>query len=85
MPDHRTLLRQTADLAADFLDGVSERPVRARATHDELLAAFGGPLPARGEAAGEVVDHLATTGTYGGGVSNGSPRSVGAEAGKYRT
>ena len=60
MPDHRALLRQTADLAADYLDGLEGRPVAPRATHDELLASMGGPLPDRGEAAGEVVDHLAT-------------------------
>ena len=60
MPDHRQLLRQTADLAADFLDGLERRPVAPRSGHDELLASMGGPLPARGEAAGEVVDHLAT-------------------------
>jgi glutamate/tyrosine decarboxylase-like PLP-dependent enzyme len=58
MADRRTLLRQTAELAADFLDGVAERPVRASASHDELLAAFGGELPARGEAPGEVVSEL---------------------------
>ena len=60
MPDHRQLLRQTADLAADFLDGLPARPVAPRATHDELLATFGGDLPDRGEASGEVIDHLAT-------------------------
>ncbi len=60
MPDHRQLLRQTADLAADFLEGVDRRPVAPRAGHDELLASMGGPLPDRGEAPGEVVDHLAT-------------------------
>ncbi len=59
MSDRRALLRQTAELAADFLGGVDRRPVRATATHDELLAAFGGPLPDRGEAAGEIVSHLA--------------------------
>jgi glutamate/tyrosine decarboxylase-like PLP-dependent enzyme len=59
MPDRRTLLRQTADLAADFLDGVGDRPVRATATHDELVAAFGGPLERGGEAPGEVVSELA--------------------------
>jgi len=59
MPDHRQLLHQTADLAADFLDGIEMRPVRATASHDQLLAAFDGPLPHRGEASGEVVDHLA--------------------------
>jgi glutamate/tyrosine decarboxylase-like PLP-dependent enzyme len=60
MPDRRALLRQTADLAADFLDGLETRPVRASASHDELVASMGGALPERGEAAGEVVDHLAT-------------------------
>jgi glutamate/tyrosine decarboxylase-like PLP-dependent enzyme len=59
MPDRRTLLRQTAELAADFLDGLPSRPVHAVAGHDELLAAFGGPLPERGEASGEVVSELA--------------------------
>src|SRR5215218_5580144 len=59
MPDHRQLLRQTADLAADYLDGIERRIVTPRATHDELVASMGGPLPARGEAPGEVIDHLA--------------------------
>jgi glutamate/tyrosine decarboxylase-like PLP-dependent enzyme len=60
MPDPRTLLHQTADLAADFLEGIGARPVRAVATHDDLLGAFGGPLPARGEAPGEVISDLAS-------------------------
>ena len=59
MSDRRTLLRQTAELAADFLEGVGDRPVRATAAHDELVAAFGGPLERRGEAPGEVVSELA--------------------------
>ena len=59
MPDHRTLLHQTADLAAHFLDGLPTRPVGATATHDQLVEAFGGPLSDRGEASGEVIDHLA--------------------------
>jgi glutamate/tyrosine decarboxylase-like PLP-dependent enzyme len=59
MADRRTLLHQTADLAADFLEGLPSRPVRASASHDELVAAMGGALPERGEAAGEIVDHLA--------------------------
>ena len=59
MPDRRTLLRQTADLAADYLEGLGQRPVHATASHEELLAAMGGPLPVRGEAAGEVVSELA--------------------------
>jgi len=60
MSDRRALLRQTAELAADFLDGLPTRRVGASASHDELVTSMGGPLPGRGEAAGEVVDHLAT-------------------------
>ena len=59
MPDRRTLLRQTAELAADFLDGVGTRRVGARASHDDLVASFGGPLASRGEAPGEIVSDLA--------------------------
>ena len=60
MPDRRALLRQTAELAADFLEGLDTRPVHAQATHEELIATMGGSLPARGEAPGEVVSDLAT-------------------------
>ena len=59
MPDHRALLHHTADLAADFMDTLETRPVGAIATRDDMLEAFGGPLPARGEAPGEIVEHLA--------------------------
>jgi glutamate/tyrosine decarboxylase-like PLP-dependent enzyme len=59
MPDRRVLLHQTADLAADFLEGLDRRPVHATASHDELLAAFDGALPERGEAPGEIVSELA--------------------------
>jgi glutamate/tyrosine decarboxylase-like PLP-dependent enzyme len=59
MPDRRALLHQTADLAADYLDTLETRPVSASATHDELVAAFDGDLPARGEAPGEIVSDLA--------------------------
>jgi glutamate/tyrosine decarboxylase-like PLP-dependent enzyme len=59
MPDRRTLLHQTADLAADFLEDLPSRPVHANASHAELLEAFGGPMPERGEAPGEVIHELA--------------------------
>jgi glutamate/tyrosine decarboxylase-like PLP-dependent enzyme len=59
MPDQRALLHQTADLAADFLDRLQTRPVGATASHAELLDAFAGPMPERGEAPGEVVHDLA--------------------------
>ncbi|MEX2184169.1 MAG: pyridoxal-dependent decarboxylase [Chloroflexota bacterium] len=53
------LLRRTTDLAIDFLASLDERPVRATATRDELLASLGGPLPRAGEAPTDVIDHLA--------------------------
>ncbi len=59
MPDHRMLLRQTADFAADYLDGVEGRHVGTRATHTELTMALGGALPRRGEEPVEVVSKLA--------------------------
>ena len=59
MTDRRALLRRTADLAADFIEGLDGRIVRAQATHEELVETLGGSLPERGEAAGEVVGNLA--------------------------
>jgi glutamate/tyrosine decarboxylase-like PLP-dependent enzyme len=53
------LLRRTAELALEFLDGLPHRPVGATATIEELRAALGGPLPERGEAPREVVEKLA--------------------------
>jgi glutamate/tyrosine decarboxylase-like PLP-dependent enzyme len=53
------LLRRTAELALEFLDGLPHRPVGATATIEELRAALGGPLPERGEAPREVIEKLA--------------------------
>src|SRR4051794_41804758 len=76
MPDHRPLLRQTADLAADYLQGVEVRPVGGTATREELLASLGGPMPERGETAGEVIDDLAR-GADPGIVATAGPRYFG--------
>ena len=43
--DERELLHRTADYAADFLETLDDRPIRAEATLEELTAALGGPLP----------------------------------------
>jgi glutamate/tyrosine decarboxylase-like PLP-dependent enzyme len=43
--DERDLLRRTAELAADFLDTLDDRPIWPQATTDELRAALGGRLP----------------------------------------
>jgi glutamate/tyrosine decarboxylase-like PLP-dependent enzyme len=53
------LLARTAEIAAAFLDGVGERPVRARATRAELLTSLGGPLPDAGEDPKAVLEQLA--------------------------
>jgi glutamate/tyrosine decarboxylase-like PLP-dependent enzyme len=76
MPDRRTLLHQTADLAADYLEGIDRRPVGGTATHDELLAALGGPMPDRGEPPGEVVADLARAADPGI-VASAGPRYFG--------
>ena len=55
----RALLHRTADLAADFLESLEERPVAAAQGRDALLAALGGPLPRAGMSAIEVIEELA--------------------------
>ncbi len=59
MPDHRALLHQTADLAADYLAGIEQRHVGTLATREALASALGGALPAHGEAPADVVARLA--------------------------
>jgi glutamate/tyrosine decarboxylase-like PLP-dependent enzyme len=76
MTDRRTLLRQTADLAADYLEGLPGRRVGSNASRAEMLAAMGGPLPERGEAPGEVVDDLARAADPGL-VASAGPRYFG--------
>jgi glutamate/tyrosine decarboxylase-like PLP-dependent enzyme len=55
----RTLLHRTAEIAADFLDSLDERPVQPEATVDELRAALGGPLPEQPSDALAVIEQLA--------------------------
>jgi glutamate/tyrosine decarboxylase-like PLP-dependent enzyme len=57
--DIRALLHRTADLAADFLDSVDERPVFPRATPERLLRQLGGPLPERPTDPQVVLEQLA--------------------------
>src|SRR3954466_1313753 len=54
-------LHQAHEHARRWLAGAAERPVAARSTVEEQLAAAGGPLPAAGLAPAAVVDQLATT------------------------
>jgi glutamate/tyrosine decarboxylase-like PLP-dependent enzyme len=45
MSDTRDLLRRTAEIAADYLESLGERPVFPRVTPEQLREALGGPLP----------------------------------------
>jgi glutamate/tyrosine decarboxylase-like PLP-dependent enzyme len=55
----RTLLRSTADLAADFLESLDRRRVFPDISRDELLAALGKPLQEQPLPADEVLSELA--------------------------
>jgi glutamate/tyrosine decarboxylase-like PLP-dependent enzyme len=59
MTDTRALLRRTAELAADFLDSLEERPVFPRVSADELRESLGGPLQDAPLDPEEVVEQLA--------------------------
>ena len=65
MTDVRELLRRTADLAADFLESLDDRPVFPRVSVDELRRSLGGPLPARPTEPDEVVAELAAAADRG--------------------
>jgi glutamate/tyrosine decarboxylase-like PLP-dependent enzyme len=57
--DLRALLREAADLGADFRDSLPTRPVPAAAGADELREALGGPLPEGPADPAQVVRDLA--------------------------
>ena len=74
MSGERELLRHTAELAADFLDTLDERPLWPPATVDELRAALGGPLPEEPSEPLAVVEELAR---------RADPGVVGIPSGRY--
>src|SRR6059058_3821823 len=59
MTDTRELLRRTAELAADYVESLGERPVFPDVTPEQLREALGGPLPEEPLPAEQVVDELA--------------------------
>jgi len=59
MTDTRALLRRTAELAADFLDSLEDRPVFPQASADELRASLRVPLQAEPLDPAQVVEELA--------------------------
>lgn len=70
----RDLLQRTAEIAADFLDSLDERPIWPPATVDELRDTLGGPLPDGPSEPLEVIDALAEAADRG---------IVGMQSGRY--
>ena len=71
---HRDLLGATADLAADFLDSLDDRPIFPRTTPEELRATLGGPLPEVPTDPETVVEELAAA---------ADPGTVAIPSGRY--
>jgi glutamate/tyrosine decarboxylase-like PLP-dependent enzyme len=59
MSDVRELLRRTAEIAADYVESLDERPVFPDATPEQLREALGGPLPEEPLDPAQVVVELA--------------------------
>jgi glutamate/tyrosine decarboxylase-like PLP-dependent enzyme len=74
MTDERELLRRTAEIAADFLDTLDERPIPPAAGVEELRTSLGGPLPAAPSEPFEVIEALAEA---------AEPGVVGIPSGRY--
>ena len=52
------LLQKTYELAAEYLDGLEQRPAGARAEFRTLLEEAGGPMPDCGEDSLVVIEHM---------------------------
>ena len=76
MSETGDLLRRTAELAADYIDSLGERPVFPDVTPEQLRKALGGPLPDGPIPAEQVIDELAA-GAEPGLVAMGSGRYFG--------
>lgn len=59
MDDERDLLQRTAEIAADYLEALDDRPVFPTARVEDLAAALAGPLPEGPSDPLEVVEDLA--------------------------
>ena len=70
----RELFHQAADYAADFVETLDTRPIRAEADVEELLAALGGALPEEGLDPRAVVAAL---------VEEATPGVVAMPSGRY--
>jgi glutamate/tyrosine decarboxylase-like PLP-dependent enzyme len=76
MNDERDVLRQTAELAASFIEGLDERPVGRPIPVDELRQRLDGHLPATGQDPLQVIESLATA-VDAGIVATAGPRYFG--------
>jgi len=76
MSDARDLLRRTAEIAADHVESLGERPVFPQVTPEELRAALGGPLPEEPVDPKQVLEDIAA-GAEPGVVAMGSGRYFG--------
>ncbi|MEP6632900.1 MAG: aminotransferase class V-fold PLP-dependent enzyme, partial [Luteimonas sp.] len=74
--DFGPLLERARKHAADYLGGLPDRHVGARAYRDELLSALRAPLTQEGETGASVIDLLASQGNRGA-IASGSPRYFG--------
>jgi glutamate/tyrosine decarboxylase-like PLP-dependent enzyme len=74
MSEIRDLLRQTAELAADYVESLGERPVFPDVTPEQLREALGGPLPEEPLDPSRVVNEL---------VEHAEPGVVGIGSGRY--
>jgi glutamate/tyrosine decarboxylase-like PLP-dependent enzyme len=72
----RELLRRTAEIAADYLEQLPDRPVGSTIAVEEMREALGGPLPEAGESAGRVLQALAHSADRGI-VATAGPRYFG--------
>jgi glutamate/tyrosine decarboxylase-like PLP-dependent enzyme len=70
----RELLQRTAEIAADYLDSLDERPVGPQATVEELRATLGGPLPEGPSDDLAVVEQLAR---------DAAPGLMGVQSGRF--
>jgi glutamate/tyrosine decarboxylase-like PLP-dependent enzyme len=74
--DARELLSRTAEIAADYLESLGDRPVFPRTSPEELREALGGPLPESPVDPEKVLNELAE-GAEPGVVAMGSGRYFG--------
>ena len=74
MDDDRRLLRRTADLAADFLGTLDERPVYPKIDLEDLARAIDVDLPAESTEPGLVIEQLAAA---------AEPGVVASQSGRY--